>query len=91
MNPYEQVAAHIIKEQETIIGPLAFDQARKVNGIQIDSKGHIKIIGNGKEVIDHLVHKYSELFGAASVEVCKDAIKQLTPSISAEDLPEILK
>lgn len=91
MNSYEQVAAHIIKEQESIIGPLALDQARKVSGIQVLSNNDIKIVGDGKDVIEHLVRKYSELFGAASVEVCKEAVKEVNPTISSEDLPEILK
>jgi hypothetical protein len=91
MNTYEQVAAHIIKEQESIIGPLAFDQARKVNGIQIDLAGKIKITGNGKEILEHLVRQYSELFGSASVEVCKEAVREVNPAVSSDELPDILK
>jgi hypothetical protein len=45
MSVYEQVASQIVKDQEAIIGPLAFDQARKVNGIQIDLNGSVKING----------------------------------------------
>lgn len=91
MSTYEQVAQNIIKEQETIIGPLAFDQARRVEGIAIDNAGHISITGDGKIVLDHLVRQYSELFGKASILVCKEAAKAVNPTVSTEDLPEILK
>ena len=91
MDTYAKVAKQIIKEQESIIGPLAFDQARKVAGIQIDQTGNVSITGDGKEVLDHLVRQYSELFGRASVEVCKEAVKEVSSSIDSNDLPEILK
>lgn len=91
MNPFELAASHIIKEQEGIIGPLAFDQARKVAGIQVDNTGNVTIAGDGKEVLNNLVHQYSELFGHASVEVCKEAIREITPTITPDVLPDILK
>jgi hypothetical protein len=85
------VVSQIIKQQESIIGPLAFDQARKVAGLQIASNGEIKISGNSKEVIGDLVEQYEHLFGQASIEVCKDAIKELKPPPAPEELPDILK
>lgn len=91
MSVYEQVASQIVKDQEAIIGPLAFDQARKVNGIQIDLNGGIKINGNGKQILNDLVKIYSEFFGQASVEVCREAVRELGSAATTEDLPDILK
>lgn len=91
MNLYEQVATQIVKDQEAVIGPLAFDQARKVAGIQIDLNGKVKISGNGKEILTSLVKVYSEFFGQASVEVCKEAVREVNPSVPKEELPDILK
>lgn len=91
MSFYEQVASQIVKDQEAIIGPLAFDQARKVNGIQIDLNGTVKIIGNGKQILNDLVKVYSEFFGQASVEVCREAVREVGSAVTKEDLPDILK
>lgn len=91
MSVYEQVASQIVKDQEAIIGPLAFDQARKVNGIQIDLNGGVKINGNGKQILTDLVKIYSEFFGQASVEVCREAVREVGSVATTEDLPDILK
>lgn len=91
MNTYELVVSHIIKEQEAVVGPLALDQAKKVAGIEITSVGDVKLVGNGKEIVAKLVSQYEKLFGLASVEVCKDAIKEVKPTVPPEDLPDILK
>jgi hypothetical protein len=91
MSVYEQVASQIVKDQEAIIGPLAFDQARKVNGIQIDLNGSVKINGNGKQILTDLVKVYSEFFGQASVEVCREAVREVGSEVTKEDLPDILK
>lgn len=91
MNFYESAVKQIIKQQEAIIGPLAFDQATKIAGIQFDVNGEVKITGNGKDVLEDLVNKYSEFFGQASVEVCREAVRETSPKVSLEDLPDILK
>ena len=54
-----------------------------------DGHPYWKILG--KDVLDQLVRQYSELFGRASVEVCKEAVKEVDSSISSEELPDILK
>lgn len=91
LSSYSEAAERIVKEQEAVIGPLAFDQARKVAGLTIAKNGHIELVGNAKDVLTHLVQQYEHLFGQASVEVCKDAVREVKPPISSEDLPEILK
>ena len=85
------IIKQIIKHQESIIGPLALDQARKVAGIQVSPSNEVSIKGNSKQVITNLVQQYESLFGRASIEVCKDAVKEIKPAPSSEDLPDILK
>ena len=68
------------------------DQAKQVGGIEMDNTGSvIKINGDGKEVLEKLVEQFEKLFGKASVEACKDAVKEITPSIPTKDLPAILQ
>src|SRR5207244_4204594 len=51
-----EIASKIIKEQERVIGPLAWSEARKVSGVRIDPAGTLHISEtDGKIVIDRLV------------------------------------
>ena len=91
MEIYDQVVSQIIKSQQTVIGSIAFDQAKKVAGIDIIAEDKIKLVGDGKKIVEQLVEQYSNIFGRASVEVCKDAVREIHPPVPAEYLPQILK
>ena len=91
MDVYTNAARQIIKEQQAIIGTIAYDQARKVTGLDVKSDGNVTITGNAKEVLGNLVNVYSQFFGNASVEVCRDAVRQVKPELSSDELPDILK
>ena len=79
---YSNAAEAIVKAQEAIIGPLAHDIADKVVGID----------NPDKKVLGELVKRYESVFGQASVETCKDAIKSLLAKSEKDiDLPEILQ
>lgn len=87
-----QLIKAIVEHQMEIVGPLAIEQANKVSGIQVS--GDLQSVSVSGEVIDtlkKLVDQYEELFGQASVEVCKDAIKEILPQLSQRDLPDFLK
>ena len=72
-NLTNQLADKIIHEQALIIGPIAWEQAGKVTGLQIDIVKHeVSIEGDTKEVLERLVAQYEKLFGAASREVCRE-------------------
>lgn len=88
---YSTLATNILRSQILVIGPLAIDQAKKVVGITIESGNIVTLKGNGKELLSDLVKQFEQLFGAASVEACKDAIKESQLSLSPSDLPEILR
>jgi histone H3/H4 len=91
MDIFAQIAEKIIKEQEVIIGPVAFEQAKKVSGMEVSDAGNVKISGNAKEVLTHLVEQYEKLFGRTSVEVCREAVRSIKSQLSKDDLPVILQ
>jgi hypothetical protein len=90
MNSYEEAVDKIIQEQQLIIGPLAIRQASKVEGILLVN-GKAQLKGNGKEILNNLVSRYSEFFGQASIELCKDAVRDITANMSPDDIPDVLR
>lgn len=90
----QKIIKVIIEQQETIIGPVALQQANKVTGLKTSDGGNLKIeihSGDPDKILTQLVEQYEHLFGLASVEVCKDAVKEVKPPVPADELPEILK
>jgi hypothetical protein len=81
----------IIEEQELVIGPLAWREAKKVQGLKIDEKKHISLSGTSVQVLARLVEQYEQLFGPASREVCKDAVRNLIPEFPSNEVPDVLK
>lgn len=92
MDVYAQMATKIIEQQQTIIGPVAIEQAKSVSGLKVDwDKHHVSVSGNEQAVIDKLVSQYKELFGKISVEVCKEAASKLLSELPADKQPASLK
>jgi len=92
MDIYAQMATKIIKEQESIIGPIALEQAKKVNGLNVDwQKKEVIIAGDESAILEKLVEQYQHLFGQTSVEVCRDAIKGMRADVPPEKMPPLLK
>ncbi len=91
MDPYVEAVSRIIKEQQSIIGPIAVDQANKVTGLSVGAGNDVKISGDKKTVLTNLVNQYAKLFGQASIEVCKEAIEPFRDKIAVTDIPDILK
>ena len=93
MTPLDSIASSIIKEQQLIIGPLAWSEAKKVSGLSVvnESKGEVHVEGGDqKAVIDRLVAQYERLFGRASHEVCKEAVASLIHGMPQADVPASL-
>lgn len=78
---YKKLVEAIINAQVAIIGPIASEISSKVGGISNPTK----------LTLEALVKQYEMLFGQASVETCKDAIKDIVMENNDIDLPEILK
>lgn len=92
MNVNNQIINLIIKEQEQIIGPVAWEEAGKVGGLMVDVSAHtVKVEGDSREILERLVLQYQQLFGQASVEVCRDAVRPLLSQLSQEEIPNVLK
>jgi len=85
--------AKIIKEQELIIGPLAWDEARKVLGLKVMNQSASELIleGDEKGIIDGLVARYDRLFGRASHEVSREAVARLLADLTPTDVPMSLR
>lgn len=90
MDILAQLAEKIIKEQEAIIGPVAYEQAKKVEGLEITGSGKVTITGKPKEVLAQLVKQYEKLFGRTSVEVCREAVKSIIAHAPKDQVPQIL-
>ncbi|EKD65555.1 MAG: hypothetical protein ACD_50C00052G0008 [uncultured bacterium] len=91
MDIFAQIVEKIIREQEGIIGPVALEQARKVQGLNVDWEKHdVRFDGDQKTIVERLVGQYRELFGQASVEVCKDAVKDVLSKIPQDQRPQLL-
>ncbi len=91
MDVFAQMAQKIITEQEGIVGPVALEQAKKVSGLTVDwSKHEVTISGNKSDVLEHLVEQYGHLFGQASIEVCKDAVRGMITKIPKDQIPSLL-
>ncbi|HSX23530.1 MAG TPA: hypothetical protein VLE74_00295 [Candidatus Saccharimonadales bacterium] len=89
---FDQIAEKIIEQQESIIGPIAVEQAKQVKELKIDWPQHtVDISGSPKVAIDELVEQYKVLFGQIAVETCKEAVSRYLAQLPANQLPESLK
>ena len=90
---FDQISIRIIKEQELVIGPVAWEEAKKVSGFHIidQDKGEVTFDGDPKEVLNRLVAQYSRLFGQVSKEVCREAVQDLVAELPKADVPDSLK
>ena len=89
------VIKSIVTHQQMVMGPLAIEQANTVEGLRVEGGGKVVVSSNAKsspsDILLNLVKKYEKLFGQASVEVCKDAIKESGVQIDDNNLPKILR
>lgn len=94
MTTLDQIAMKIIREQELVIGPLAWKEASKVEGLHIDdqTRGEVTLTDRDpKEAVNRLVGRYERLFGRASQEVCKDAVASIIAELPPTDVPSSLQ
>ncbi len=92
MDIFAQLAEKIIKEQEGIIGPVALEQAHKVKGLNVDWQKHeVSFVGNKTDVVEKLVEQYRSLFGQASVEACKEAVRGIIADVPQNQVPPLLR
>ncbi len=87
----QQLVTRIIKDQELVIGPLAWREAGKVAGLKISADHAVRVDGDSRAILSGLVRRYEGLFGPASVAVCRDAVRSMIGRVPDADVPEILK
>lgn len=88
---FSDIAIRIIESQESIIGPLALAQAKKVNGLSVDwQEKKVSIKSDSPKVIDSLVNQYKILFGDMAVETCRDVSRQLVTQLPQSERPQTL-
>ena len=93
-NLLQEITVRIIREQELVIGPLAWIEASKVTGLTvIDQRAGTVLITatDPNTVINNLVAQYERLFGRASHEVSKDAVKSLIANVPVAEIPSSLR
>lgn len=91
-DPFSQAVQKIVKEQGNVIGPLALEQARRVDGLKVDLDKHqVSFSGNRTEILERLVEQYQKLFGQASVQVCRDAARPFLAKLPPQEVPALLK
>jgi hypothetical protein len=89
-NIFKQITLSIIKQQERVLGSLAWLEAGKVTGLTV--KDHDVTLGkDAKKILGGLVAQYEALFGQASVEVCRGAVKSVAGDVEKAELPAILQ
>lgn len=91
MDSYLQAIQQVIKHQQSIIGPMAIAQAKKVSGLELSAGGNVSVKGSGREILGKLVDQYAKLFGRASIEVCRDALRETKPQLTHDQLPANLQ
>jgi hypothetical protein len=94
MTTLDQIASRIIKEQELIIGPIAWNEAEQVSGLTFNNHTSVQIsesAGDPKIVVDQLVSRYERLFGRASREASKEAVAGLSAELAPRDVPSSLQ
>lgn len=93
MSLYDQIALKIIQEQELLMGPIAWMEAGKVTGLRADRTGRTATVEDGAEprtVINGLVERFTNLFGRAGHEVCREAVSALVADMKPAEIPSSL-
>ena len=91
---YADICAQIIAGQQEIIGELAVDQAKLVDGLSVSYEAgqiHCTLSAEPVSVIDKLIAQYQDFFGHAAVEVCKEAVSHLLIKLQQTEIPASLR
>ena len=93
IDTYSAMILAIIKGQEAIIGPIAWEQALGVAGLKLDKVNAAVVVTSQdqKHVVDELVLKFRDFFGQAAIEVCKEAARKVSKDMTSEQIPESLQ
>ncbi len=90
---FNHILNDIIKHQAQLGGYFAWEQVKRIKGINIenDAKMEVSIVGDPRQVIDKFVYAYRDLYGDVAIQVSKDAVFDLIIKLPPEEVPESLK
>ncbi len=89
---YNEMVLKVIRRQELIMGRVAWDEAKNIAGLNIDSSHDVvSFYGDQKDIVNRLVARYEKLFGKTARIVCRDAVLGLLATMSSEQIPTSLK
>jgi hypothetical protein len=93
MTVLSDIVLKIITQQEAVIGPLAWNEASKVQGLHVERDTRLVEVRDADQraVVDRLVTQYERLFGKASHFVCKQAAATLLATMSKDEIPLSLR
>ena len=88
-----QILVEIIKHQERVVGDLIWSELEKIPGVEIrDKKRYIVAMNvDPKEILNRLMVRLNELFGAIAVDVSRNSARYLIAELPPERVPENLK
>ena len=82
----------IVSVHKELIGPYAIQVANRVSGLSVSKDlATIDVQREEKVITGELVQEYKKLFGNTSIELCKEALQELLPNVTGEQLPEELR
>jgi hypothetical protein len=90
---YNKILSELLKEQEVILGSLAWQLAGKISGLSIVNKENfeVRISGDPKAVIDSYILRCERIFGAFAKDASKQSVAYLLAELPADDIPAQLK
>jgi len=90
---YNKILSRILKEQELILGSLAWQIAEKITGMQIRNKESfdVVIMGDPKSVINNYVYRCERIFGSFARDASKQAVEYILADMRPDDIPERLQ
>ncbi|MEK7155432.1 MAG: hypothetical protein AAB734_00985 [Patescibacteria group bacterium] len=93
MTALSDIVIQIIKRQEAVIGPLAWKEASKVQGLKVEGNARTVEMTESDQrlVVDRLVQQYKRLFGGASQLVCREAAAGLLANMPTDEIPSSLR
>ncbi len=87
-----KLASLIVERQLLIIGPIAWEEAQEIDGLSIDvGRKEVYIEGDSREVLERLVAQYERLFGGASREACREAVRPAIYQVPSDQVPDVLQ
>ena len=92
-NERDMVVTAIVREQAAVIGPIAWYEAKQVEGLAVDTqKREVYLLQDKpRELLENLSMRFENLFGKASLEVSRSAIRPILPQVTREEIPEKLQ